>query len=56
LLYAAGGALKAIKTTPLITVEEAMEALRKAAGVGDRAAMATVEQLSGRARSPVSLV
>ena len=31
---AAGGAVKAIKTTPLMTPEEAMEAMRKANGVG----------------------
>ena len=29
---AAGGAVKAIKTTPLMTVEEGMEAFKKAAG------------------------
>jgi len=32
----AGGAVKALKTTPLMTVEEAMEAMRKAGGVGYR--------------------
>ena len=32
----AGGALKAAKTTPLMTVEEGMEALRKAGGTGYR--------------------
>ncbi|MGH7391081.1 MAG: GYD domain-containing protein [Candidatus Rokuibacteriota bacterium] len=31
---AAGGAAKAVKTTPLMTTEEAMEAMRKASGVG----------------------
>jgi len=31
---AAGGAVKSIKTTPLMTTEEAMEAMRKANGVG----------------------
>ena len=31
---AAGGAVKAIKTTPLMTIEESMEAMRKANGVG----------------------
>jgi hypothetical protein len=30
---AAGGAVKAIKTTPLMSTEEAMEAMRKANGV-----------------------
>src|SRR5713226_2294286 len=30
---AAGGAVKAVKTTPLMTTEEAMEAMRKASGV-----------------------
>jgi uncharacterized protein with GYD domain len=38
--FAAGGALKAIKTTPLITAEEALEAMKKAAGTGYRAATA----------------
>ena len=32
----AGGALKAFKTTPLMTTDEAMAAMRKAAGVGYR--------------------
>jgi uncharacterized protein with GYD domain len=32
----AGGALKAIKTIPLLTVEEGIEALKKAAGAGYR--------------------
>lgn len=32
----AGGALKAIKTTPLMTFEEGIEAMRKAAGAGLR--------------------
>ena len=32
----AGGAVKAVKTTPLMTIEEAMEAMRKAGGVGYR--------------------
>ncbi len=32
----AGGALKAAKTTPLMTVEEGMEAMRKAGGTGYR--------------------
>ena len=32
----AGGSLKAIKTTPLMTVDEAMDAMRKAGGVGYR--------------------
>ncbi len=32
----AGGALKAVRTTPLMTVEEGMEALRKAGGAGYR--------------------
>ena len=33
---AAGGAIKAIKTTPLMTVEEGMEAMRKASQAGYR--------------------
>ena len=36
LAASAGGALKAIKTTPLMTSEEAMEAMRKAASAGYR--------------------
>lgn len=34
LAASAGGALKAIKTTPLITTAEMMEAMRKASGAG----------------------
>jgi uncharacterized protein with GYD domain len=30
----AGGAVKTVKTTPLISIDESMEAMRKAAGVG----------------------
>ena len=33
---AAGGAAKAIKTTPLMTIEEGIEAMRKASGTGYR--------------------
>ena len=36
--FAAGGACKAVKTTPLLTVEEAIEAMKKAAGSEYRAA------------------
>lgn len=36
LAAAAGGAVKAIKTTPLVTVEEGISAMRKAAGAGYR--------------------
>ena len=32
----AGGTLKAVRTTPLMTIEEGMEALRKAGGAGYR--------------------
>ena len=32
----AGGALKAVKTTPLLTIEEGIEAMKKAAGAGYR--------------------
>ncbi len=39
--FAAGGACKAVKTTPLLTAEEAVEALKKAGGTGYRAATAT---------------
>ncbi len=39
--FAAGGACKAVKTTPLLTTEEAVEALKKAGGTGYRAATAT---------------
>ena len=34
LATSAGGALKAIKTTPLLTVEEGLEVMKKAAGAG----------------------
>lgn len=33
---AAGGAVKGVKTTPLMTVQEGMEAMRKAGGSGYR--------------------
>ena len=36
LAASAGGALKAIKTTPLLTIEEGMEAMKKAGGTGYR--------------------
>jgi uncharacterized protein with GYD domain len=36
LATSAGGALKAIKTTPLLTIEEGLEAMKKAAGAGYR--------------------
>jgi uncharacterized protein with GYD domain len=36
LAASAGGALKAIKTIPLLTIEEGIEAMRKAAGAGYR--------------------
>ena len=36
LAASAGGALKAVRTTPLMTLEEGMEALRKAGGAGYR--------------------
>jgi uncharacterized protein with GYD domain len=36
--FAAGGACKAVKTTPLLTVEEVIEAMKKAAGSEYRAA------------------
>ena len=34
--FSAGGALRASKTTPLMTAEEGLEAMRKAAGAGYR--------------------
>jgi uncharacterized protein with GYD domain len=37
LAAAAGGAVKSVKTTPLMTVEEGMQAMRKAGGAGYRA-------------------
>jgi uncharacterized protein with GYD domain len=37
LAAAAGGAVKSLKTTPLMSVEEAMQAMRKAGGAGYRA-------------------
>lgn len=39
--FAAGGACKTVKTTPLLTAEEAVEAMKKAAGAGYRAASAS---------------
>ena len=36
LAASAGGAVKAIKTIPLMTIEEGIEAMRKAAGAGYR--------------------
>ena len=33
---AAGGALRALKTTPLLTTEEGLEVMKKAGGVGYR--------------------
>jgi uncharacterized protein with GYD domain len=36
LAVSAGGALKALKTTPLITTKEAVEAMKKAAKAGYR--------------------
>ena len=36
LAAAAGGAAKAVKTTPLMTIEEGIEAMRKAGGTGYR--------------------
>jgi uncharacterized protein with GYD domain len=36
LAFAAGGAAKALKTTPLMTIEEGLEAMRKASGTGYR--------------------
>ena len=38
--FAAGGACRAVKTTPLITVAEAVEAMKKASTAGYRAATA----------------
>ena len=32
--FAAGGALKAVKTTPLMSIEEGMQAIKKAASAG----------------------
>lgn len=37
MVASAGGAVKAVKTTPLMTIDEAMEAMRKAGGVSYRA-------------------
>jgi len=36
LAASAGGALKAVMTTPLLTIEEGLEAMKKAAGAGYR--------------------
>ena len=37
LAVSAGGAMKASKTTPLMTIEDGIEAMRKASGTGYRA-------------------
>jgi uncharacterized protein with GYD domain len=39
--FAAGGACKAVKTTPLLTTAEALEAMKKASTSGYRAATAS---------------
>jgi uncharacterized protein with GYD domain len=39
--FASGGALKTVKTTPLLTTTEALEAMKKAGGAGYRAAGAS---------------
>jgi uncharacterized protein with GYD domain len=39
--FAAGGACKSVKTTPLLTIDEAVEAMKKAAGSRYRPATAT---------------
>ena len=39
--FAAGGACKAIKTTPLLTIAEGVKAMKKASTTGYRAATAT---------------
>lgn len=38
--FAAGGALKSVKTTPLLTATEALEAMKRAGGSGYHAATA----------------
>jgi uncharacterized protein with GYD domain len=38
--FASGGALKAVKTTPLLTATEALEAMKRAGAAGYRAASA----------------
>jgi uncharacterized protein with GYD domain len=38
--FAGGGACKSVKTTPLLSAEEAVQAIKKAAGSGYRAASA----------------
>ena len=38
--FAAGGAIKSVRTTPLLSVEEAMDAIKKAAGCGYKSALA----------------
>lgn len=39
--FASGGALKAVKTTPLLTATEALEAMKRAGAAGYRAASAS---------------
>src|SRR6476619_6047403 len=40
--FAAGGACKSVKTTPLLTADEAVEAMKKASSAGYRAVTAGV--------------
>ena len=42
IVFAAGGACKNVQTTPLLTVEEAMEAMKKAKESGYRPATAQI--------------
>ncbi|HXN64431.1 MAG TPA: GYD domain-containing protein [Candidatus Acidoferrales bacterium] len=45
---AAGGSCKAIKTTPLLTSEEVLEAIKKASGTGYRPVSATAASAGTR--------
>jgi|SRR6266478_8609737 uncharacterized protein with GYD domain len=52
--FAAGGACKTVKTTPLLTIDEAIEAMKKAAASGYRPATATATAFGTWPREPRS--
>lgn len=51
LCFSAGGAIKAIKTTPLMTIEEGMEAMRKGARALAAYTAPTRQQMAATARN-----
>lgn len=52
--FAAGGACKTVKTTPLLTIDEAIEAMKKAGVSGYRPASATATAFGTWPREPRS--